>query len=78
MTYQQTAALLSLAMNYWDNICSKTNAEETAKAWATSLSDIPYNAALKAVQELQNAPIQAKCKRGAGSCCQIQRIQRRR
>lgn len=52
MTYQQTAALLSLAMNYWDNICSKTNAEETAKAWAASLSDIPYNAALKAVQEL--------------------------
>nr|DAG49177.1 MAG TPA: replisome organizer protein [Caudoviricetes sp.] len=52
MTYQQTAALLSLAMNYWDNICSKTNAKETAKAWAASLSDIPYNAALKAVQEL--------------------------
>jgi hypothetical protein len=52
MTYQQTAALLSLAMNYWDNICSKTNAEETAKAWAASLADIPYNAALKAVQEL--------------------------
>lgn len=52
MTYQQMAALLSLAMNYWDNICSKTNAEETAKAWAASLSDIPYNAALKAVQEL--------------------------
>ena len=39
-------------MNYWDNICSKTNAEETTKAWAASLSDIPYNAALKAVQEL--------------------------
>ena len=68
MTYQQTAALLSLAMNYWDNICSKTNAEETAKAWAASLADGAF----------QNAPIQAKCKRGAGSCCQIQRIQRRR
>nr|DAE92869.1 MAG TPA: replisome organizer protein [Ackermannviridae sp.] len=52
MTYQQTAALLSLAMNYWDNICSKTNAEETAKAWAASLADVPYSAALKAVQEL--------------------------
>lgn len=52
MTYQQTAALLSLAMNYWDNICNKTDVEETAKAWAASLSDIPYNAALKAVQEL--------------------------
>lgn len=52
MTYQQTAALLSLTMNYWDNICSKTNAEETAKAWAASLADVPYSAALKAVQEL--------------------------
>lgn len=52
MTYQQTAALLSLAMNYWDNICNRTDEEETAKAWAASLADIPYNAALKAVQEL--------------------------
>ncbi len=52
MTYQQTAALLSLAMNYWDNICNRTDVEETAKAWAVSLADIPYNAAIKAVQEL--------------------------
>lgn len=52
MTYQQTAALLSLAMNYWDNICNRTDEEETAKAWAVSLADIPYNAAIKAVQEL--------------------------
>lgn len=52
MTYQQAAALLSLAMNYWDNICNCTDEEETAKAWAASLADIPYNAALKAVQEL--------------------------
>ena len=52
MTYQQTAALLSLAMNYWDNICNRTDVEETAKAWAVSLADVPYNAAIKAVQEL--------------------------
>ena len=52
MTYQQAAALLSLAMNYWDNICNRTDEEETAKAWAASLADISYNAALKAVQEL--------------------------
>lgn len=52
MTYQQTAALLSQAMNYWDNICNRTDEKETAKAWAASLADIPYNAALKAVQEL--------------------------
>ena len=52
MTYQQTAALLSLAMNYWDNICSKTDEAETAQAWSVTLADIPYKAALKAVQEL--------------------------
>lgn len=52
MTYQQTADLLGKAANYWDNICSKTDAAETVQAWAVSLTDIPYAAALKAVQEL--------------------------
>lgn len=52
MTYQQTAALLDAAMNYWDNICSRTEEESTIQAWAVTLADIPFAPAMKAVQEL--------------------------
>lgn len=55
MTYQQTAALLSLAKKNWKNICNSTDEEEiaeTVKFWAESLEDIPNNVAIKAVKEL--------------------------
>lgn len=52
MTYQETAALLDAAMNYWDNICSRTEEKSTIQAWAVTLADIPFAPAMKAVQEL--------------------------
>ena len=52
MDKQQTAALLAVATTYWPNINRNTNTKAMVSAWTTSLQDIPYKAAERAIVEL--------------------------
>lgn len=49
MTTQQTTEFMLKLLNWWQNLYRENDPDEMSDAWAVSLADIPYDAAIRQV-----------------------------
>lgn len=46
MTTQQTTEFMLKLLNWWQNLYRENDPDEMSDAWAVSLTDVPYDAAM--------------------------------
>lgn len=46
MTTQQTTEFMLKLLNWWPNLYRENDPDEMSDAWAVSLTDVPYDAAM--------------------------------